>query len=111
MQEGQSQGTDHSVFAGSGSKSRFQFHKLFHRINPFSPGPRKLNFLRYLPPETYSDSCIPVRYSSGATPPSARDSNRVQCFKNAIRTLPIGPFRCLEMMISALPCNSGSSCL
>lgn len=50
-------------------------------------------------------------YSSGAIPPSASDSNRVQCLRNAIFTRPMGPLRCLAIMISARPCSSGSSCL
>src|SRR5271163_2764527 len=48
--------------------------------------------------------------SSGEKPPSTMVSKRVQGFRNANRTLPVGPLRCLAMMISALPCSSGSSC-
>ena len=42
---------------------------------------------------------------------SHQPRNLVQFFRNASISLPVGPLRCLEMMISALPCKSGSSCL
>jgi len=59
----------------------------------------------------YSNSCTAKDYSSGAKPPSTMVSNLVQFFRNARLIRPIGPLRCLPMMISALPCRSGSSCL
>jgi hypothetical protein len=49
-------------------------------------------------------------HSSAILPPSAIISNRVQFFRKASISLPVGPFRCLEIMISALPFNSSSSC-
>ena len=71
----------------------------------------KLKSLQHLPRGAYRNSCRSSDYSSGAIPPSASDSNRVQCLRNAILIRPIGPLRCLAMMISARPCSSGSSCL
>ena len=50
-------------------------------------------------------------YASEPIPPSASDSNLVQCLRKAIFTRPIGPLRCLAIRISARPCSSGSSCL
>ena len=46
----------------------------------------------------------------GSIPPSAIISNLVQFFRKASTSLPVGPLRCFEIMISALPCKSGSSC-
>src|SRR6516162_6630362 len=40
-------------------------------------------------------------YSSGTLPPSSSDSKRVELFRKAILTRPVGPLRCLAMMISA----------
>ena len=48
-------------------------------------------------------------YSGGAMPSASRDSKRVEFFRNARFTRPVGPLRCLAMMSSALPCRSGSS--
>ena len=39
--------------------------------------------------------------------PWARFSNRVYWLRNDSFTVPIGPLRCLPMMISAMPCSSG----
>jgi hypothetical protein len=49
-------------------------------------------------------------HSSITPPPSAIISNRVQLLRNANISLPVGPLRCFEIMISALPFNSSSSC-
>ena len=38
--------------------------------------------------------------------PCARFSNRVNSLMNASLAVPVGPFRCLPMMISATPCAS-----
>ena len=43
--------------------------------------------------------------------PCARFSKRVNCLTNASLAVPIGPLRCLPMMISATPCWSGFGCL
>jgi hypothetical protein len=51
------------------------------------------------------------RYSPGSLLPSIRFAKRVELCKNARLNLPIGPLRCLAMMISARPLRSGSSCL
>ena len=50
---------------------------------------------------------ITVRSSPPAADPAARFSNRVYCLRNASRTVPVGPLRCLPMMISAMPSASG----
>jgi hypothetical protein len=47
-------------------------------------------------------------FTSGPTP-SALDSNRVELFKNASLTVPVGPLRCFRMISSATPSSSGSS--
>src|SRR6266849_8440110 len=49
------------------------------------------------------------RYSGGAIPSASMDSNRVDFFRNARLILPVGPLRCLAIMISARPSSSGSS--
>ena len=89
-------------------KARFSIPQAFPQIGRMA----QRGFANLRPYSTYP---MPVQetlyYSSDAIPPSANDSKRVQCFRKAIRTRPIGPLRCLEMMISARPCNSGSSCL
>src|SRR6266436_509021 len=71
----------------------------------------KLKSLQYLFLAPTGNTVSRQVYSSPAIPPSAMDSNRVQCLRNAILTRPMGPLRCLAMMISARPCSSGSSCL
>jgi hypothetical protein len=48
-------------------------------------------------------------YSSGFVSSWAMFSNRVERFRKASRILPMGPLRCLAMMISARPSSSGSS--
>ena len=48
----------------------------------------------------------PDQYMSPPPPlslPGARLSNLVNGFRNERRTVPVGPFRCLPMMISATP--------
>ncbi len=50
-------------------------------------------------------------YSPGSLLPSIRLAKRVELCRNARLNLPMGPFRCLAMMISARPLRSGSSCL
>ncbi len=55
------------------------------------------------------DSLV-VHYSPNSAPePSAMDSNRVELFRNASLTVPVGPLRCLRMISSATPSSSGSS--
>jgi len=73
--------------------------------------PRKSNCLQCLPTGFYGLPCRGKLYSSSGVPSSTSVSKRVQLLRKAIRTLPIGPLRCLAIMISALPCSSGSSCL
>ena len=51
------------------------------------------------------------RYCGGPMPSATIDSNRVEFFRNARFTRPVGPLRCLAIMSSAFPCRSGSSCL
>src|SRR5207245_11438960 len=48
-------------------------------------------------------------YSGGGAAPSAIDSNRVELFRKAIRIVPVGPFRCLRVRISAPPSSFDSS--
>lgn len=103
--------TDRSVLVARHLQDDFQFHNLFHRLAVSNGHWRKLKALRDLPRHFYSVRCRGIDYSSGSVPPSASDSNLVLFFRNAILTLPMGPFLCLAIMISALPCNSGSSCL
>jgi hypothetical protein len=93
------------------SRTRFSIPQSFPQARGVQRRWRKLKALRDLPRHFYSVRCRGRDYSSSPVPPSARDSNLVLFFKNAIRTLPMGPFLCLAIMISALPCNSGSSCL
>src|SRR5689334_23383 len=49
------------------------------------------------------------RYSGGPWSSTAIFSNRVERLMKASFTRPVGPLRCLAMMISARPSNSGSS--
>ena len=79
--------------AGRGTECLYErFHSLLHSFNV-----------------TVSDN--KPRYSGGAMPSASMDSNRVEFFRNARFTLPVGPLRCLAIMSSAFPCRSGSSCL
>jgi hypothetical protein len=48
-------------------------------------------------------------YSGRAIPSCSMDSNRVEFFRNARFNLPVGPLRCLAIIISARPSSSGSS--
>jgi hypothetical protein len=48
-------------------------------------------------------------YSSASIPSETVDSNRVEFFRNASFTFPVGPFRCFAMINSARPWRSGSS--
>ena len=89
----------------------FSLPQGFPQDTAFSSRSRKLHCLQYLLGLFYGKPCRRGAYSSELTPPSAIDSNLVQCLRNAIRTRPMGPLRCLAIMISARPCNSGSSCL
>jgi len=86
--------------------ARPAFHKLFHSAF----GEAQLESHKVLTAYNYSDSCRPT-YSSAAMPPSTSVSNLVQFLRKANISFPVGPLRCFEMMISALPCKSGSSCL
>jgi hypothetical protein len=52
-----------------------------------------------------------VAYSLGSLLPSSIFAKRVELCRKARLNLPMGPFRCLAMMISARPLRSGSSCL
>src|SRR6185437_16403892 len=51
-----------------------------------------------------------LQYPSGPAS-CARLAKRVDFLMKASFTVPVGPLRCLAMMISALPSRSGSSCL
>ena len=51
------------------------------------------------------------RSASGKWPSCARSLKRVNWPSNCSSTVPVGPWRCLPMMTSALPCTSDmSSC-
>ncbi len=51
----------------------------------------------------------PYPPNSSPLPPCIMDSNRVELFRNASFTVPVGPLRCLRINISAIPSSSGSS--
>ena len=50
-----------------------------------------------------------LRYSGSPMPSCAMDSKRVDRLTKASLILPVGPLRCLAIMISAIPSSSGSS--
>ena len=67
------------------------FHSIFHR--------RKVSILCFLAGD----------YSGSIPPPPMMDSKRVELLRKASLTVPVGPLRCLRMISSATPSNSGSS--
>ena len=73
-----------------------QFHNLFHKKDDSQV--MQITAQRLI-----------TLHSSGAPLPSASDSNRVEFLMKAILSLPVGPLRCLAIMISAIPSSSGSS--
>lgn len=73
-----------------------QFHNLFHK-----KGDAQVMLI--------TAQMLTLLHSSGAPLPSASDSNRVEFLMKAILSLPVGPLRCLAIMISAIPSSSGSS--
>ena len=81
-------------------------HTFFHRVE-VSHG-RALQVPLRLP----EVASVPgIAYSLGSLLPSSRLAKRVELWRKARLNLPIGPLRCLAMMISARPLRSGSSCL
>src|SRR5580700_6077337 len=82
---------------------RFSLPQAFPQAGATSEHICKLKSLQYLFLPPTGNTVARQVYSSPAIPPSAMDSNRVQCLRNAILTRPMGPLRCLAMMISARP--------
>src|ERR1019366_10630469 len=90
-------------------------HNLFHRVE-VSHGLDLPDFMESLPSSAFGRS-IPrwermnLAYSPGTLLPSSMFAKRVELCRKARLNLPMGPLRCLAIMISPRPFRSGSSCL
>lgn len=89
------------------AKLVLDIHKVFHRTKVYGD----CGFRGFLS-RVVCQGCAPYhdRYYASLLP-SKRLAKRVELWRNARLNFPMGPLRCLAMMISARPFNSGSSCL